>query len=40
MTSYHCYYFNVLKRMKESSAYLATDGGHCWSLKMTMKNDN
>ena len=31
---------NILERRKESGAYLATDGRHRWSLKMTMKNDN
>ena len=31
---------NMLKRRKESGAYLATDGRHRWSLKMMMKNDN
>ena len=31
---------NMLKRRKESGAYLATNGRHRWSLKMTMKNDN
>ena len=30
---------NMLKRRKKSSAYLATDGRHRWSIKMTMKND-
>ena len=28
----------MLKRRKESGAYLATDGRYCWSLKMTSKN--
>ena len=31
---------NMLKRRKESSAYLATDRRHRWSVQMTMKNDN
>ena len=31
---------NMLKRRKESGAYLATDCRHRWSLKMMMKNDN
>ena len=31
---------NMLKRRKESDAYLATDGRHRRGLKMTMKNDN
>ena len=30
----------LLKRRKERGAYLATDGRHRWSLKMTMRNDN
>jgi len=30
---------NVLKRRKESGAYLATDRRHRWRVKMTMKND-
>jgi hypothetical protein len=31
---------NMLKRRKESGTYLATDSRHCWSVQMTMKNDN